>query len=93
MPTVQEEMKSLLEDGTFDTLGNSAPGSPEHTKAMAEIQRRSMEIDRNSVRAQEKAADAAFDSAKSARMSARYSLGALLVAVVSLIVSVVSFFR
>ncbi len=93
MPSEREKMESWPLKAVFDSLSNSEPGTIAHTRAMAEIQRRSMEVERSAFEAQQKAANAASDAAKSARLSARYGLGALVLAAISIIVSIVSLFH
>ena len=82
-------MESWSTKQVLDSLSTSGPGSPTHTRAMAEIRRRTMEVDQASLRAQQKSADAA----KSSRLSARYALGAVIVSAISHIVSIASYFR
>ena len=88
----REKMESWPLKSVFDSLSNSQPESIAHTRAMAEIQRRSMEVERSALEAQQKAANATSDAARSARLSACYGLGALVLAAISIIVSIVSVF-
>ena len=93
MPSEREKMEGWTKRQVFDSLSNSEPGTPTHTRALAEIRRRSMEVDQASLEAQQKSADAAADAAKSSRLSARYALGAAIVAAISLVVSIISIFH
>jgi hypothetical protein len=89
MPSEREKMEGWTKRQVFDSLSNSEPGTPTHTRAVAEIRRRSMEVDQASLEAQQKSADAA----KSSRLSARYALGAAIVAAISLVASIISIFH
>lgn len=93
MPSEQEKMRSWTSQQVFDSLSNSELGTPTHVRAMAEIQRRSMEIDQGGLEAQQKAARAAADAAKSATLSARYALGSLVAAAISILVGLAFLFR
>src|SRR5260370_25789805 len=90
MPSEREKMESWSARQIFGSMSNSEPGTASHTRAMAEIQRRTMETEQASLEAQQKSADAALDAAKSARLSVHYALGALALAAVSIIVVSVS---
>ena len=93
MPSEREKMEGWTKRQVFDSLSNSEPGTPTHTRAVAEIRRRSMEVDQASLEAQQKSADAAADAAKSSRLSARYALGAAIVDAISLVASIISIFH
>jgi hypothetical protein len=93
MPSEREKMESWSSTQLFDSLSNSEPGTPAHTRAMAEIRRRGMEIDRASLTAQQESAAAAMASATSSRWSARYALGAGIISAISLLVSLTSYFH
>ena len=93
MPSEREKMEGWTNTQLFDSLSNSEPGLPAHTRAMAEVRRRSMEIDQASLEAQQKSADAAADAAKSSRLSARCAIGAAIVTVISVAVSIISIFH
>ena len=81
-------MESWSLTQVLDTLSNSVPATLAHTRAMAELVRRAMEVDQASLKAQQKSADAAADAAKSSRSSARGAWVAVVVSALSLIVSI-----
>ena len=87
MPSEREKMESWSEKKVLDSMSNSPPGSPIHTRATAEIQRRMMGANQASLEAQQKSADAASDAARSSKLSARYTKFALIVAALSVAVS------
>jgi hypothetical protein len=86
-------MEAWPEKAVLDFMSNAEPGSIAHTRASAELQRRATEIDRNSLKAQQKSADAAAEAAKSARASARYALLAAVIAALSLAASLFAILR
>ena len=88
MPSPRQEMQSWTEQQVFDSLSNSQPGSPAHTRAAAEIQRRHVELERRSLLAQEASAQAAFDLAAAARRSTLWAIISAIVAGLSLAVAV-----
>jgi hypothetical protein len=93
MPSEREKMESWSEKAVFDSMSNAEPGSPVHTRATAEIRRRSMEVERNALAAQQRSAEAASDAAKSSRTSTRYALFAIIIAALSLAASLFALFR
>jgi hypothetical protein len=87
MPSPREEMETWSLRQVFDSLSNSASGTPTYVRALAEIQRRAMDIERASLAAQRDSATAASAATRSANLSAMCAVAAVAIALLSLLVS------
>jgi len=87
MPSEREKMESWPERAVFDSLSNSTPGSIAHTRALAEIERRSVERERESLEAQQRSAAASAEAANSATWSKRWAAVGVAISVLSLLVT------
>ena len=87
MPSDRERMEAMSDAEVSNQLSFPA-GTPAHGMAVAEIQRRKMITDRDSIEAQQTAAKAALESAKYAHLSAYCAVAAILISLIAIVISI-----
>jgi multidrug resistance efflux pump len=92
-----KDIKGLNLDDLTNLMGNCEPGSVRHGEAMAELERRRFLAERETGKAQEraaiaqeKAANAAIETAGHAERNAKYMLWSVFAATASAFISLVS---